>query len=193
VIKRKDSKDGAGSTRSQILDAAEAILSADGYAAVTSRAIAEKANLKSRLVHYYFGTMDDLFLAVIRRIEDRYFAATLQKMTSGFAAQDLLEGIMSNVDTRVMQELSALALRRDDVRDEVARVLDRARQMDIAMMEKLSKDLRLEKSGLSPTVLALLMAGAIRVLTEETAIGVTRGHDELLAYFQTLAQRAPRS
>lgn len=193
MTKRKDSKDGAVTTRSLILDAAEAILRDDGYAAVTSRAIAEKANLKSRLVHYYFGTMDDLFLAVIRRIEDRYFAAYLQKMTAGFAVQDLVNGIISSVDSGLMQELSALALRRNDVRDEVARVLDRARQMDIAMMERVSKDLGLEKSGLSPTVLALLMAGAVRVITEESAIGVTRGHDELLVYLKTLAEKSPRS
>ena len=39
----------------------------EGYAAVTSRRVAAKANLKPQLVHYYFRTMDDLFLAIHRR------------------------------------------------------------------------------------------------------------------------------
>ena len=39
----------------------------EGYAAVTSRRVAERAGLKPQLVHYYFRTMEDLFLAVFRR------------------------------------------------------------------------------------------------------------------------------
>ena len=50
-----------------LLDAAEQLLLEEGYAAVTSRRVAEKAGLKPQLVHYYFRTMEDLFLAVFRR------------------------------------------------------------------------------------------------------------------------------
>ena len=39
----------------------------EGYAAVTSRRVAAHAGLKPQLVHYYFRTMDDLFLAAYRR------------------------------------------------------------------------------------------------------------------------------
>ena len=54
-------------TRAQLLDAAEQLLLEEGYAAVTSRRVAAKAGLKPQLVHYYFRTMDDLFLEVFRR------------------------------------------------------------------------------------------------------------------------------
>ncbi|MGZ4693910.1 MAG: TetR family transcriptional regulator, partial [Acidimicrobiales bacterium] len=57
-------------TRAQLLDAAEALLLEEGYAAVTSRRVAAKAGLKPQLVHYYFRTMDDLFLEVFRRRAD---------------------------------------------------------------------------------------------------------------------------
>ena len=50
-----------------LLDAAERVMIAEGYAAVTSRRVAAEAGLKPQLVHYYFATMDDLFLAVFRR------------------------------------------------------------------------------------------------------------------------------
>ena len=43
----------------------------EGYAAVTSRRVAEQAGLKPQLVHYYFRTMDDLFLEMFRRGADR--------------------------------------------------------------------------------------------------------------------------
>ena len=50
-----------------LLDAAEQLLLEEGYASVTSRRVAEKAGLKPQLVHYYFRTMEDLFLAVFHR------------------------------------------------------------------------------------------------------------------------------
>src|SRR5580693_6739527 len=59
--------EAAASTREAILAAAETIMTEEGYAAVTSRRVAEKAGLKSQLVHYYFGTMDELFVAVYER------------------------------------------------------------------------------------------------------------------------------
>src|SRR6202051_1625081 len=53
--------------RGVLLDAAEQLMLEEGYAAVTSRRLADRAALKPQLVHYYFRTMDDLFLAVFRR------------------------------------------------------------------------------------------------------------------------------
>ena len=53
--------------RGVLLDAAEQLMLEDGYAAVTSRRVAERAGLKPQLVHYYFRTMDELFIEVFRR------------------------------------------------------------------------------------------------------------------------------
>src|SRR5215471_9902657 len=54
-------------TRALLLDAAERLLLEEGYASVTSRRVAARAGLKPQLVHYYFRTMDDLYLDVFRR------------------------------------------------------------------------------------------------------------------------------
>ena len=54
-------------SRAALLDATEQIMLEEGYAAVSSRRVAERAELKPQLVHYYFRTMDDLFLAAFRR------------------------------------------------------------------------------------------------------------------------------
>ena len=54
-------------TRTALLDAAIALMLEEGYASVTSRKVAARAGLKPQLVHYYFATMDDLFLALVRR------------------------------------------------------------------------------------------------------------------------------
>ena len=45
----------------------------EGYAAVTSRRVGREAGISSQLVHYYFRTMDDLFLEVFRRRAEEGF------------------------------------------------------------------------------------------------------------------------
>ena len=50
-------------TRMALLDATERVLRSEGYAAVSSRRIAQEAGLKQQLVYYYFHTMDELLLA----------------------------------------------------------------------------------------------------------------------------------
>ncbi len=53
-------------TRLALIQAATEIMLEEGYAAVTSRRVAAKAGVKPPLVHYYFPSMDDLFLAALR-------------------------------------------------------------------------------------------------------------------------------
>ena len=63
-------------TRTKLLDAAERLMLEEGYAAVTSRRVGRKAGISSQLVHYYFRTMDDLFLEVFRRRAEEGFGAS---------------------------------------------------------------------------------------------------------------------
>jgi AcrR family transcriptional regulator len=71
--------------RGVLLDAAEQLMLEEGYAAVTSRRVAEKAALKPQLVHYYFRTMDDLFLAAFRRRAEEGLQAHAQALKAEIA------------------------------------------------------------------------------------------------------------
>ncbi|MDG2027697.1 MAG: TetR/AcrR family transcriptional regulator [Acidimicrobiales bacterium] len=51
----------------QVLDATERIMLDEGYAAVSSRSVAGKVGINPPMVHYYVGSIDDLFVAVLRR------------------------------------------------------------------------------------------------------------------------------
>ena len=50
------------------LDAAERLLVSVGYAGITTRKLAEEAGLNHGLVHYYFGSMQELLLAGARAL-----------------------------------------------------------------------------------------------------------------------------
>jgi AcrR family transcriptional regulator len=57
-----------------LLDAAERLLVEVGYAAITTRRLAERAGVNHGLVHYYFGSMDELLLRVVERTTDQLLA-----------------------------------------------------------------------------------------------------------------------
>ncbi len=55
-----------------LLDAAERLLIELGYARVSTRRVAEEAGVNHGLVHYYFGSMDELFIQVLERFTARF-------------------------------------------------------------------------------------------------------------------------
>ena len=56
---------GAPDTRAAILASARASFAEKGFAGTTIRAVAADAGVDAALVHHYFGTKDDLFVAAL--------------------------------------------------------------------------------------------------------------------------------
>ena len=56
---------GSPDTRSAILAAARSSFAEHGFAGTTIRAVAASAGVDAALVHHYFGTKDELFLAAL--------------------------------------------------------------------------------------------------------------------------------
>jgi len=82
-------------TRQRLMAATEEIMREDGYAAATSRRVAERAGVRSALVYYYFPTMDDLFLAVLSDSGDQALERMRQALTDdGFDAVFPVEDVV---------------------------------------------------------------------------------------------------
>ena len=62
---RRGRRPGAPDTRAAILTAARTRFAEHGFAGTTIRAVAGDAGVDAALVHHYFGTKDDLFLAAL--------------------------------------------------------------------------------------------------------------------------------
>ena len=179
-------------TRARLVDAAEQLLLDEGYAAVTSRRVAASAGLKPQLVHYYFRTMDDLFLEVFRRRADE----NLARFERALAADGSLRTLWTlNADprgARFMIELVALASHRSAIRAEIARYAERHRA---AQLEALTAALAAGgvPSALPPSVALLMMTGLAQVMALERELGVTAGHEDVLAFVeQAIARLEPR-
>src|SRR5947209_9503997 len=62
----RNKRNGDAGARSKLIEATARIMREEGYAAATSRRVAAEAGVRQPLVYYYFPTMDDLFVAVLR-------------------------------------------------------------------------------------------------------------------------------
>ena len=110
-----------------LLDAAESCSCEEGYAAVTSRRVAAKAGLKPQLVHYYFRTMDDLFLEVFRRRAEDNVARIEQAIATDGSLRVLWQLNADLRGARFNIEFVALANHRKAIRTEIARYAERFR------------------------------------------------------------------
>jgi AcrR family transcriptional regulator len=178
---RKGSEAGV-STREAILDATETIMIEESYAAVTSRRVAEKAGLKSQLVHYYFGTMDDLFVAVYERSEKEFLRRHLQAVSSDNPLRALWDLSVHPKRTRLAQEFIALSNRRESMRKITARVLEQTHAINAAFISKYLREAGLDLDEYPPIVLSCIINGLSRSLIDEESLGVSLGHAEVLAF-----------
>jgi len=168
--------------RTVLLDAAEELMRAEGYAAVTSRRVAERAGLKPQLVHYYFRTMDELFLELFQRGADQrlhYHQLALQTAQPLWALWEL------NTDaagTAMTMEFIALANHRKALRTEIARYAELFRFEQIKTITAAMANYDVPFEEFTPTVLMVLLTGATQVLVQEQLLGVTAGHEETLEF-----------
>jgi AcrR family transcriptional regulator len=173
-------------TRAQLLDAAERLMRNEGYAAVTSRRVAAEAELKPQLVHYYFRTMDDLFVELFRRRADE----NMSRFERAIADDGSLGHLWRlNTDTRgavFTLEFMALANHRKVIRAEIARYAERFRSAQIDAIQVALAAAGLDEDQLPPIVALLAMTGLTQVLALEGALGVTDGHDTALEYVERM-------
>src|SRR6266700_587261 len=66
-------------TAERILQAAYRRLANDGYARLNMRDIAAEAEVNHALIHYYFGTKDQLLIAVLDAANRRFIERQMQR------------------------------------------------------------------------------------------------------------------
>jgi AcrR family transcriptional regulator len=175
--------------RGLLLDAAEQLMLEEGYAAVTSRRLANKAGLKPQLVHYYFRTMEELFLEVFRRRAEEGLAAQARALNSPQPLWALWRFGTDPGFTRISMEFMALANHRKEMRAEIAyyaeRFRDEQRQAVTAALQRYGVD----TAEMPPVVWTVLMTSLSRFLVLEQAIGMSGGHAETLELVENYLRR----
>ncbi|MEY2396933.1 MAG: hypothetical protein QOJ00_107 [Actinomycetota bacterium] len=171
-------------TRAQLLDAAERLLIEDGYAAVTSRRVAAEAGLKPQLVHYYFRTMDDLFVELFRRSADAAFARAEKRLAKDPSLATLWALNNDPRGAAFLVGFAALANHRKTIRVEIARYAERNRARQLAAITGALQSAGVDEGTIPPVVALVLMTGLGQVLGIERGLGVKAGHAETLAFVE---------
>ena len=95
---------GAPDTRAEVLAAARASFAVKGFRGTTIRAVAAAAGVDPALVHHYFGTKDDLFLAALEMpVDPRELLAPVMAQGPDGAGERLLRTFLSVWDDPEIQ------------------------------------------------------------------------------------------
>jgi TetR/AcrR family transcriptional regulator len=178
------------------LDAAERLLVEIGYAAITTRRLAREAGANQGLVHYYFGSMDNLLVRVL----ERFTAELTARQRAMYAAADvpfiekwrqaMLYLVSEDVAyEKIWLELQALAWNRPELRKPLARVNDEWR----AVLTDAFAEPR-ERYGIEmplDALVSLVMTFNEGVILERLS-GITTGHDGLLEWIDAWLERKER-
>ena len=95
---------GAPDTRAEVLAAARASFAEKGFRGTTIRAVAASAGVDPALVHHYFGSKDDLFLASLQMpVDPRELLAPVVAQGPDGAGERLLRTFLAVWDDPDMQ------------------------------------------------------------------------------------------
>jgi len=174
-------------TRARLLDAAEALMFDEGYAAVTSRRVAARAELKPQLVHYYFRTMDDLFLALYRRRAEQGLERQARALAGEQPLWALWDLSRDPRGTAVTMEFTALANHRKAIRAEITASAERYRAEQARGIASVFERYEIASDVPVPLACSVLLTAVSRFLViEHETLGMSTGHDETVAYVEQL-------
>jgi AcrR family transcriptional regulator len=175
--------------RSVLLDAAEQLMLKEGYAAVTSRRVAEKAALKPQLVHYYFRTMDELFLAAFRRRAEEGLEVQAKVLQARQPLWALWRFSTDPAATAITMEFIALANHRKALKAEIAYYAERFREEQHKALSAVLVRYGVDPAEVPPLVWSVLMTSVSRVLVIEQALGMSAGHAETVEFVERYLRR----
>jgi AcrR family transcriptional regulator len=168
-------------TRAALIDATAQLMLDEGHAAVTARRVAAKVGVNPGLVHYYFHSMDELFLAVFRQGAE----ANLRRQARALSSRQPLTSLWKvNTDpsgVKLFMEFIVLSYRDEAIRTEIAAYADRFREAERKAIDRVLKERGSHESAISSGAASVLIDGIARIIAVERVLGVTNGHEDLIA------------
>jgi AcrR family transcriptional regulator len=176
-----------------LLDAAERLLFEVGYAGVTTRRVAEEAGVKHGLVHYYFGSMEELLTQTLERFADQL----AEPLEEHYADPDLTFAEKWRIVTqfwieeptsrfpKILLELSAMSWNMPKLRQRISDVHARFRAIFERSFREAIRDYGLDESQFPLKVIVAGVKSFQLGLIVEGLSGIHEGHQELLTWIQT--------
>jgi AcrR family transcriptional regulator len=174
-----------------LLDAAERVLVTAGYAGITTRRLAEEAGVNHGLVHYYFGSVENLLVRVLERFTERLIARQREMYAADMPFLEKWRTAMRYLMSedfpyeKVWLELQALAWNHPDLRESVARVNAEWRAVLTDAFEQPHRELGVEMP--LEALVSLVMTFNLGIMLERLS-GVDEGHQQLLEWIDAFLE-----
>jgi AcrR family transcriptional regulator len=166
-----------------LLDAAERLLVDIGYAGITTRRLAEEAGVNHGLVHYYFGSNENLLVNALERFTERLitrqrdlYAKDVPFIEKWRTAMHYLVSEDATYE-KIWLELQALAWNNSELRERLARVNAEWRAVLTGAFEQARREYGIEMP--TEALVALVMTFNVGVIVERLG-GIDTGHQALL-------------
>jgi AcrR family transcriptional regulator len=160
-----------------------------GHAGITTRRLAGEAGLNPGLVHYYFGSLDEVLLQALERFTERLverqramYQAELPFIERWSTAMEYLESDLGAGYPKIWLELQALGWNRPEVRERVARVNTEWREVLTEAFVNAAAEYGLEPDAYPVDALVSLVMTFNQGVELERLSGIVAGHKELLAW-----------
>jgi AcrR family transcriptional regulator len=170
------------------LDAAERLLIREGAAGISTRQLAREAGQNHGLVHYYFGSVDELLLQTLERFTDRILQRqqAMYEADAPFAekwrtAMSFIDEDLESGYPKVWAELEVLALGRPELRERLRAVNDEWRSLLRDALSEAIDEYGLDRDRFSAEAWAALVMQFQKGMLNERLLGFDRGHAELLS------------
>jgi AcrR family transcriptional regulator len=181
-------------TEQALLDAAERLLVEVGAAGVTTRRVAEEAKVNHGLVHYYFGSVEQLLVRVLERFTERLVERQRQMYAADIPFLEKWRTAMAYLEEdrpyqKIWFELQALAWNRPDLQERLARVHAEWRAVLIEAFAPVRDELGLE---IPLEALVTLVYAFNEGLMLDRMSGTELGHQELLDWIDAWLEERTR-
>jgi AcrR family transcriptional regulator len=168
-----------------LLDAAERLLVDVGHAGITTRRLAEEAGVNHGLVHYYFGSVENLLVRALERFTERMIERQRELYASDEPFVEKWRTAMRFLIAedvtyeKVWLELQALAWNDEGLRDRLARVNAEWRAVLTDAFREPHRELGIDMP--LEALVSLVITFNLGIMVERLG-GIEAGHTELLEW-----------
>ena len=178
-------------TEQALLDAAERLLVEVGAAGITTRRVAEEAGANHGLVHYYFGSVEQLLVRVLERFTERLIERQRQMYAADMPFLEKWRAAMAYLDEdrpyqKIWLELQALSWNRPELRERLVHVHAEWRAVLTDAFAPVRDELGLDVP--LDALVSLVYTFNVGIMLDRLS-GIETEHQELLEWIDTWLQR----
>ncbi len=168
----------SAATRTVLMDAVEAVMREDGYAALSARNVARRAGLKYQIIFYYFETINDLLLDTYKRRTGRVLERIENALQSDQPLHAFWAAWSDPDDAALTFEYLAMASHNSFIRAETIAFGERVRKVELGRLASRLRQTPLDQAAFTPFGITMALESIGAILGFEAALGIAGGHQE---------------